>query len=142
MSGHNKWSQIKHQKGAKDAKRGVLFTKILGAIAIAAKQNPKPEENPRLRTLVVTDNSNRSMQHLRLLASEIGCKPADQGSTLWAFELVDELIDGVPTRHYKAKFPQACSAETAGALSLIIEKLEEHEDIQRVATNAPTETAD
>ena len=187
MSGHNKWSQIKHQKGAKDAKRGVLFTKILGAIAIAAKQNPKPEENPRLRTLVekakaasipnenieraltrareqkdlkefvfecigpdgvlivcegVTDNSNRSMQHLRLLASEIGCKPADQGSTLWAFELVDELIDGVPTRHYKAKFPQACSAGTAGALSLIIEKLEEHEDVQRVTTNAPTETAD
>jgi transcriptional/translational regulatory protein YebC/TACO1 len=82
------------------------------------------------------------MQHLRLLASEIGCKPADQGSTLWAFELVDELIDGIPTRHYRAKFPQPCSAETTYALSLIIEKLEEHEDVQRVTTNATTETAD
>lgn len=52
MSGHNKWSQIKHRKGAKDAKKSALFTKILGGISIAAKQEPSPEKNPRLRTLI------------------------------------------------------------------------------------------
>lgn len=52
MSGHNKWSQIKHRKGAQDAKRGALFTKLLGAIAIAAKSDPRPDTNPRLRSLI------------------------------------------------------------------------------------------
>lgn len=58
MSGHNKWSQIKHKKGAKDAKKSVLFTKLLGAIAIAAKQEPSPEKNPRLRTLIEKAKEN------------------------------------------------------------------------------------
>ncbi len=52
MSGHNKWSQIKHQKGAADKKRGLVFGKILKAIAAAARTEPNPEANPRLRSLV------------------------------------------------------------------------------------------
>ncbi len=48
MSGHNKWSKIKRDKGANDAKRGAVFTKIGNMIAIAAKQGTDPVMNPAL----------------------------------------------------------------------------------------------
>ena len=50
MSGHSKWSTIKHKKGAADAKRGQLFTKLAREIMVAAKSgDPNPEMNFRLR---------------------------------------------------------------------------------------------
>ena len=50
MSGHSKWSQIKRQKGANDAKRGAVFTKIGREIAIAAREGGgDPDANYRLR---------------------------------------------------------------------------------------------
>jgi YebC/PmpR family DNA-binding regulatory protein len=51
MSGHSKWSSIKHKKAATDAKRGQLFTKIARDITMAAQngQDPNPETNPPLR---------------------------------------------------------------------------------------------
>ncbi len=53
MSGHNKWSSIKHKKGAADAKRGKVFTKIIKEIIVAARAGGgDPEMNPRLRTAV------------------------------------------------------------------------------------------
>jgi len=53
MSGHNKWSTIKHKKGAADAKRGKVFTKIIKEISVAAKLGGgDPAANPRLRTAV------------------------------------------------------------------------------------------
>lgn len=52
MSGHSKWATIKHKKGALDAKRGQLFTKLIKEITIAAKHGGNPETNPRLRTAI------------------------------------------------------------------------------------------
>jgi YebC/PmpR family DNA-binding regulatory protein len=53
MSGHNKWSTIKHKKGAADAKRGKVFTKIIKEITVAAKMGgADPLGNPRLRTAI------------------------------------------------------------------------------------------
>ena len=53
MSGHNKWSTIKRKKGAADAKRGKIFTKIIKEIIIAAKEGGgDPETNARLRLAV------------------------------------------------------------------------------------------
>jgi len=50
MSGHNKWSTIKHKKGAADAKRGQVFTKIIKEITVAARLGgADPDGNPRLR---------------------------------------------------------------------------------------------
>ncbi len=50
MSGHSKWASIKHKKGAADAKRGQLFTKLIKEITAAAKAGGgSPEANPRLR---------------------------------------------------------------------------------------------
>jgi len=54
MSGHSKWHSIKHKKGAVDAKRGKLFTKIIKEIIVAARMGGGDQEaNPRLRTAVL-----------------------------------------------------------------------------------------
>ena len=53
MSGHSKWHTIKHKKGALDAKRGKLFTKLIREMTIAARiGGGDPDANPRLRTAV------------------------------------------------------------------------------------------
>lgn len=52
MSGHSKWETIKRAKGANDAKRGVLFTKLGNAIAIAARSGTDPETNFSLRLAI------------------------------------------------------------------------------------------
>jgi YebC/PmpR family DNA-binding regulatory protein len=53
VSGHSKWSSIKHKKGAADAKRGQLFTKLARAIQVAARDGgPDPAGNPALATAI------------------------------------------------------------------------------------------
>ena len=54
MSGHSKWHTIKHKKGAADAKRGKIFTKIIKEITVAARMGGGDvDANPRLRTIVL-----------------------------------------------------------------------------------------
>jgi YebC/PmpR family DNA-binding regulatory protein len=71
MSGHSKWATIKHKKGALDAKRGKIFTRLIKEITIAAKQGGgDPDGNPRLRGAIVAakaenmpaDNIKRAIQ--------------------------------------------------------------------------------
>jgi YebC/PmpR family DNA-binding regulatory protein len=71
MSGHNKWSTIKHKKGRADAKRGKLFTKIIREITVSAREaGGDPDANPRLRAAVQAakaanmpaDNIKRAIQ--------------------------------------------------------------------------------
>src|SRR5215471_11151701 len=70
MSGHSKWATIKHKKGALDAKRGKIFTRLIKEISIAAKAGGDPDMNPRLRTAVAAakaenmpaDNIKRAIQ--------------------------------------------------------------------------------
>jgi YebC/PmpR family DNA-binding regulatory protein len=71
MSGHSKWSTIKHKKAAQDAKRGKLFSKINKEVTIAARMGGgDPEGNPRLRSAIATakaanmpaDNLKRAIQ--------------------------------------------------------------------------------
>lgn len=53
MAGHSQFSNIKHRKGAQDAKRSQKFTKLIREITVAAKQGlPDPELNPRLRSAI------------------------------------------------------------------------------------------
>ncbi len=53
MSGHSKWSSIKHKKGAADAKRGKIFTKLIKEITVAARMGGgDPDGNPRLRSAI------------------------------------------------------------------------------------------
>lgn len=58
MSGHSKWASIKHKKGAADAKRGRLFTKLIREITVAAKNGGgNPDTNPSLRTAINRANT-------------------------------------------------------------------------------------
>lgn len=59
MSGHSKWATIKRKKGATDAKRGQLFTKLIKELTIAARMGGgDPDGNPRLRTAIATARSS------------------------------------------------------------------------------------
>jgi YebC/PmpR family DNA-binding regulatory protein len=59
MSGHSKWSTIKHKKAAKDAKKGRIFTKLIKEITVAARTGGGDiNSNPRLRTAVITARTN------------------------------------------------------------------------------------
>lgn len=71
MSGHSRWATIKHKKGAADARRGKVFTKLIKEITVAARiGGGDPEANPRLRTAVTAaraenmpaDNIKRAIQ--------------------------------------------------------------------------------
>ena len=71
MSGHSKWSTIKHKKAAQDAKRGKLFTKVIKELTVAAKLGGGDVEgNPRLRSAAAAaraanmpaDNGTRAIQ--------------------------------------------------------------------------------
>jgi YebC/PmpR family DNA-binding regulatory protein len=59
MSGHSKWHTIKHKKGAADAKRGKIFTRIIKELTVAARNGGgDPDTNPRLRTIVLEAKAN------------------------------------------------------------------------------------
>ena len=71
MSGHSKWHTIKHKKGAADAKRGKVFTRIIKELSVAARGGGgDPDTNPRLRTIIAeaksvnmpADNIKRAIQ--------------------------------------------------------------------------------
>jgi transcriptional/translational regulatory protein YebC/TACO1 len=70
MSGHSKWSTIKRQKGANDARRGAIFTKLGNQLAIAARGGTDPTTNSALAMVVAkakaanmpTVNIERSIQ--------------------------------------------------------------------------------
>ena len=62
MSGHSKWATIKHKKGALDAKRGKIFTRLLKEIAVAAKGGGNPDTNARLRTAVAAAKAENMPQ--------------------------------------------------------------------------------
>jgi len=66
MSGHNKWSTIKHKKGAADAKRGKVFSKLIKELTIAARMGGgDPDGNPRLRTALNTArNANMPKENI------------------------------------------------------------------------------
>ncbi len=59
MSGHSKWSSIKHKKGAADAKRGKIFTRLVKEIIVSAREGGgDPDANPRLRLAIANAKSN------------------------------------------------------------------------------------
>src|SRR3954469_15670380 len=70
MSGHSKWHSIKHKKGALDAKRGKIFTRLIKEISMAARAGGDADKNPRLRKAIAdakaenmpADNIKRAIQ--------------------------------------------------------------------------------
>ncbi|MFO0781800.1 MAG: YebC/PmpR family DNA-binding transcriptional regulator [Candidatus Saccharimonadales bacterium] len=79
MSGHSKWSTIKRQKGAKDAARGAVFTKLGNAIAIAARGGTDPDTNFALRMAIdKAKAANMPSSNIQRSIDRVKDKSADQ----------------------------------------------------------------
>jgi len=96
MSGHNRWSKIKHTKAASDAKKSKGWTKLLKEITMSAKGGGDPGGNPRLRTAVIveilTDNRNRTAGEIRKLLEKGHAKLAAAGSVLYLFHKKGHIL--------------------------------------------------
>ena len=89
MAGHNKWSKIKHKKGAEDAKRSKAFSRIIKEITVAVKEGNSgdPDFNPRLRVAVSNakgvnmpkDNVQRAIKKALESSSEALYQPTYEG---------------------------------------------------------------
>ena len=105
MSGHSKWHTIKHKKGALDAKRGKIFTRLIKEITIAAKTGGggDPDGNPRLRTAIAAakaenmpaDNIKRAIQRGTgelegVMYDEIVYEGTGPGGTLFVVEALTD----------------------------------------------------
>ena len=85
MSGHSKWETIKRAKGANDAKRGALFTKLGNAIAIAARSGSDPEMNFNLRLAIdKAKSSNMPMSNIQ--------RSIDRGSGKLGGDQIQEVM--------------------------------------------------
>lgn len=85
MSGHSKWSTIKRQKGTKDAARGVIFTKLGNAVALAARGGPDPETNFSLRLAIdKAKAANMPMANIQ--------RSIDRGSGRLGGEQIQEVL--------------------------------------------------
>jgi len=98
MSGHSKWSTIKHKKGAADKKRGAIFTKLAKAVTVAAQNGGgDPDTNFTLRLAVdkaraanmpkdnIEDNSNRSVTNIKTIFNKNGGQLLNSGSLDFMF---------------------------------------------------------
>jgi len=80
MSGHSKWSTIKHKKGAADARRGKIFTKLIKELTTAARTGGgDPEANPRLRVAVLKAKAENMTKENIERAIKRGTSPAEGG---------------------------------------------------------------
>jgi YebC/PmpR family DNA-binding regulatory protein len=178
MSGHNKWSKIKHKKAATDAERSKLFSKHSALIAmesrqcrgditspglIAAIERAKKDSMPKdnieraiqkgagttgtalqevlfeafgpggiaILITAITDNNNRTSQEIRSIFTKLGLQLGAPGSAIWAFT---KTVDG-----YVPLSPVEPSESDGEALTLLIEKLENNDDVQDIFTSADSE---
>ncbi len=137
MSGHSKWSSIKHKKGAADAKRGQLFSKLSRAIIVAAREGgPDPEGNSALATAIqkARDNSMPKDNIERAVARGSGAGADGQTYEQIAYEgygpngvavLVEALTDNrnrtsAEVRHIFAKHDG--NLGTSGSVAWLFER--------------------
>ena len=86
MSGHSKWSTIKRKKGANDAKRGKIFTRLIKEITVAARGGGgDPEGNPRLRSAITTAKSEN-------MPKDNIARAIKKGTGEIAGEIYDEIL--------------------------------------------------
>ena len=108
MSGHSKWSTIKRKKGANDAQRAKIFTKIAREIVVAVKSGgPDPDNNASLKNVIAkahsnnmpNDNINRTIKKIPSIA------PAVRISfKVWNVPGIIKMLAVVPSRKQKAEF--------------------------------------
>lgn len=81
MSGHNKWSKVKHKKGKADAQKGKIYTKVIREIMIAARRGADPEMNASLR-LAITKARDANMPNDNIDRAIKKATGEEEGSTL------------------------------------------------------------
>lgn len=175
MSGHNKWAQIKRQKGAADAAKSNLWGKLGKRISVESKKANGDVSAANLRSIIdiakkanmpkdtieravakgiaadaaslesityetygpggsgivietLTDSRNRTAAEIKHLLSELGLSLASPGSALWAFEKTAEGWD--------AKSTVPLSDADNEKLVDILQKIDDHDDVEGVYTNA------
>jgi transcriptional/translational regulatory protein YebC/TACO1 len=164
MSGHSKWSQIKRQKGITDAAKSRTFSRFARLITIEAKKAGGNLSSPGLVSAIeravvkgnskdasaldnvayefygpggsalivtaLTDNKNRTTQEIKHLLSKNGYELGTPGSALWAFTKS-------PDGHFTPNEPiMDVTGLDEEKLGIILGLLDEHEDVQEIATNA------
>lgn len=184
MSGHNKWAQIKRQKGAADAAKSNLWGKLGRRIAVESKKAGGDITLPGLRAIIetakyanmpkdtieravakgtsadaaslesityetygpggvailietLTDSRNRTAQEIKHLLTENGLALAAPGSAMWAFE---KSIEEGPSTELRASYVPKTTVPLSDAdnakLTEILEKIDAHDDVENVYTNA------
>src|SRR3989344_6252271 len=145
MSGHNKWAQIKRQKGAADAAKSNLWGKtnmpkdtIERAIAKGAAADSAELESilyesygpggAAILIQTVTDSRNRTAQEIKHLLTKNGLALAAVGSAAWAFEKTAE--------GYEPKSTVPLSDADNEHLMKILEEIDAYDDVEDVYTNA------
>ncbi len=175
MGGHNKWSQIKRQKGANDAAKSNVWGKLGKRITVESKKAGGDVALPNLRAVIemakkenmpkdaieraikkgvgadasemeaityetygpggsaiiietLTDSRNRTAQEIKHLLSELGLALAAPGSAAWAFEKTGEGWNATTT--------VPLSEADNEKLMQILEKIDGHDDVENVFTNA------
>lgn len=181
MSGHSKWSTIKRQKGAADAKKGALFAKLAKKISVAAREGKSgdPALNFRLRVEIdkaralsmpndnieraikkglgqeagaaleeavyegygpggsaylieaISDNTNRTVQQIKLIFTKHNGSLGAQGSVAWQFAKN-------PEGELESTQPVDLTGEDLGKAEHLLEALEDNEDVIAVYTNLIT----
>jgi YebC/PmpR family DNA-binding regulatory protein len=95
MSGHSKWATIKHKKGALDAKRGKVFTRLIKEISIAAKNGGDPGYGPGGVAILLdinTDNRNRTVSEIRHAFGKNGGNMAAAGAVAYLFHKKGDIV--------------------------------------------------
>ncbi|MBI5470492.1 YebC/PmpR family DNA-binding transcriptional regulator [Candidatus Kaiserbacteria bacterium] len=175
MGGHNKWSQIKRQKGANDAAKSRAWGKLGKRISVESKKAGGDANASNVRTVVemakkenmpkdaieraiakgtatggaelesityetygpggaaiiietLTDSRNRTAQEIKHLLSELGLALAAPGSAAWAFTKTAE--------GYEPQTTVPLSEEDNQKLFVLLEKIDAHDDVENVYTNA------
>jgi YebC/PmpR family DNA-binding regulatory protein len=80
VAGHSQFKNIMHRKNAQDSKRAKLFTKILREVTVAAKINPDPDHNPRLRSAMIAARTTNIPKDRILAAISKASNPADNSN--------------------------------------------------------------
>src|SRR5258706_61107 len=147
MSGHSKWAKVKRFKGAIDAKRGKIFSKLSKEITIAAKiGGGDPNMNPRLRmALLESRGANMPGDNI-----ERAIKKRTGGGAAADFEAVHKQLEAKGIKPDAAEVTELATLtvplrdeKAVAAVNRLIDALEDHDDVKEVYSNAefPDEVA-
>jgi YebC/PmpR family DNA-binding regulatory protein len=150
MAGHSKWAKVKHFKGAIDAERARIFAKLSREITIAARLGGgDPSMNPRLRMVLLkcrsanmpADNIERAIKK-GTGAGESGSyedltyEVYGPGGVAMLLEISTDNRNRTAAEIRSLLTKNGGSIATAGAVSRLMEMLDEHDDVKEIHSNA------